>query len=361
MNGVSDLYFLYKIQRQSKWVVHVYPQVLIIAIAALIFNSTANFWINFPVVALFSIFQYWFYYFLSLRLFINILPLYFILVSFVCINFFVFVLHWTFSSMILVTPLYSTNVPISYRLGLLYMASASTFIGAFASCNYRFGLFVSIQREKIENEKRRLRIELLQNQMSPHFIFNCLVNLNDSMRTGKTEAAIDYNNSISKLLRIHLENFLKDEITLRTEINWLRLYLEVEQRRLQHSFHFEIHCRDEDMDELSIPPMLLQPIVENSIKHAFSNNGEGSIGKLTITIESPIENTYTVEIADTGKSDIQDNNRDDHQFKKSVAIENIKERIAILHKISPFSITLSALSRPAEFKTKLVIAYNLAH
>jgi LytS/YehU family sensor histidine kinase len=181
------------------------------------------------------------------------------------------------------------------------------------------------------------------------------------MRTGKTEAAIDYNNSISKLLRIHLENFLKDEITLRTEINWLRLYLEVEQRRLQHSFHFEIHCRDEDMDELSIPPMLLQPIVENSIKHAFSNNGEGSIGKLTITIESPIENTYTVEIADTGKSDIQDNNRDDHQFKKSVAIENIKERIAILHKISPFSITLSALSRPAEFKTKLVIAYNLAH
>lgn len=144
-----------------------------------------------------------------------------------------------------------------------------------------------------------LKQQLLRAQMDPHFIFNSLSLLQNLIRTGVTEKAIGYLNNLARLIRFNFENASENSVLLKNEIDALESYLKVQELYHPESFTYQINIYDGiEEDELYIPPMLLQPCVENAIEHGFSQINY--TGMLTITIEKK-EYVLQCMIEDNGK------------------------------------------------------------
>jgi len=157
-----------------------------------------------------------------------------------------------------------------------------------------FAFILYRRKQKAETAKKEaqfratvadVELKALRAQMNPHFIFNSLNSIGDYILKNDSQAASDYLGKFARLMRMTLENSDKKEITLMEDISLLRTYLSIEQKRFDHSFDFEIEVADDlDMDEVLIPPMLLQPFAENSIIHGLSTMEKD--GKINILFES---------------------------------------------------------------------------
>ncbi len=138
-------------------------------------------------------------------------------------------------------------------------------------------LVVSIAHFRLANLRRKnqlldevnaSRLTALKSQMNPHFIFNAINSIQNLILTEKVEAAYTYVARFSQLVRTTLEHSDRDFISLEEEIEHLEVYLKIEQLRFQPSFHYSLDGDQAPM-ELMIPPMLVQPFVENAIKHGL--------------------------------------------------------------------------------------------
>jgi len=191
----------------------------------------------------------------------------------------------------------------------------------------------AIKTERLEMEKSMLQLEqkALQLQMNPHFIFNVLNSI-QSLITKKDEKTARYFLAkFSKLMRAILENSRETKITLEQEIETLQNYLGVEQFSRGNSFDFEIKVDPKlDVDEVMIPPMLLQPFVENAIIHGVGQVVEG--GKVVLEF---IQKYGTLEciITDNGPGIEKARARKSQQAHthKSAALEVTQERLDILN------------------------------
>jgi len=153
---------------------------------------------------------------------------------------------------------------------------------------------------KTKLEKARISIEqrLLRSQMNPHFIFNSLNSIGSFIATNNISEAQSYLTKFAKLMRLILENSRKSEIPLEDELLALQLNLELEKLRFENRFDFEIKVnKDIDLENTYISPMLIQPFIENSIKHGFKNKKEKGFIKLTFTKTG---NLLVCEIEDNG-------------------------------------------------------------
>ncbi len=115
-----------------------------------------------------------------------------------------------------------------------------------------------------------MEVKALRSQMNPHFIFNSLNAINRYILKSERNQASSYLTKFSKLIRLILENSRQSKIPLSSELDALELYLELESLRFQENFHYQIHV-DDDISPASIfvPPMIIQPFVENSIWHGL--------------------------------------------------------------------------------------------
>ena len=190
--------------------------------------------------------------------------------------------------------------------------------------------------------------------MNPLFVYNGLVNLHDTIRSGNNEKAIKYNNVLSMLLRSQLEHSEKEKITLQKEIEWLDVYIKAETYRTPDLFDYKITYLNIDIEELEIPPMLLQPFIENSIKHVFIPSKEKGVLEITLTQQSA--NNYTIKIKDNGDGVSKKNTTQYFQQHKSVSLTNIKERIKILNEISSFYICIDTKVLANGFEVSLDIS-----
>ena len=141
-------------------------------------------------------------------------------------------------------------------------------------------------REKLLMEKKLLQLEqkALRLQMNPHFIFHALNSIQGLIVQKDEKTARNYLSKFSKLMRSILENSREQSITLETEIATLKNYLELEKFTRGDTFDFEVNCdSDIDQNDILIPPMLLQPFVENAIIHGF--NGLDRRGKITVSFQ----------------------------------------------------------------------------
>lgn len=134
----------------------------------------------------------------------------------------------------------------------------------------------SIRKEEavksaFDNQKTELEMKALRAQMNPHFVFNSLSSIQESIVTGKTEAASRYLSKFSRLIRLILENSGKKFIPLKTEIESLTLYLELESFRFEDFTYIISIDPALDADSLHIPSMVIQPFVENALKHGFAH------------------------------------------------------------------------------------------
>lgn len=133
-----------------------------------------------------------------------------------------------------------------------------------------------------ERNKVVLEQQLLRSQMEPHFLFNTISVLQSLIRKDEKERSIKYLSQFARLLRISLENSRKELVPLSEELEALQSYLSLQQVRFHEVFTYEISCFDgceDEAESMLIPPMLIQPFVENAIQHGMQGktNSEGRI------------------------------------------------------------------------------------
>ncbi|WP_431164564.1 histidine kinase [Tenacibaculum halocynthiae] len=131
--------------------------------------------------------------------------------------------------------------------------------------------FFRQRKFKIEQQNFLLHQRLLRSQMNPHFTFNSLSLIKNSIEED-SQQSIKYIQKFSRLLRTIFENSTKDYVPIEDELQSLQDYIELQQFRFPERFNFLIDNSIEIEDEIFIPPMLLQPFVENAIIHGFGKN-----------------------------------------------------------------------------------------
>lgn len=133
------------------------------------------------------------------------------------------------------------------------------------------------EKRRVELNRKISEMELraLRSQMNPHFLFNTLSSIQHFITVNKSKEAIQYLSKFARLMRTILENSKKSEIPLRSELEALDLYLLLESFRFKEKFDYEIVIEDElDQDYDHIPPLLIQPYVENAIVHGMMHKRE---------------------------------------------------------------------------------------
>ncbi len=182
------------------------------------------------------------------------------------------------------------------------------------------------KNELLKAENRRLNAEqkMLQSQLNPHFIFNAIANLQSLIGTGEKALSLSYLSSFSQLLRNILEQSRKDLISLEEEIETLKNYLRLQQMRFHNAFDFRFNIDETiDTESVLIPPMLLQPFLENAVEHGFRNIDYKGMVATTILLK---DGQLHIEIDDNG-SGLKPHDR---SAKKSLSGIILKERLKTL-------------------------------
>ena len=147
-----------------------------------------------------------------------------------------------------------------------------------------------------EAELRKSELNTLMYQIRPHFLYNTLDNIYMLARIQKEETIMKMIQDLSKLLRINLNNG-KEEITIEKELEYVSSYLDIQKIRNDDLFDYTIEC-EEDLKQIQIMKMILQPITENCIKYGFADIYRGGMIKIQVYEE---ENFLCFRIENNGK------------------------------------------------------------
>jgi hypothetical protein len=185
---------------------------------------------------------------------------------------------------------------------------------------------------EFQQQATELEMQALRAQMNPHFIFNCLSSINRFILINKTEEASDYLTKFSRLIRMALHNSEKSFITLESELEALRLYLDLERLRFKNAFDYSItYINTIDLSAVFIPPLLIQPFAENAIWHGLMHKeGTGSLD-ITLNIEEKIL-TCIVEDDGIGRSKATRLKSKSAEKNKAMGIHITTERLALLNR-----------------------------
>jgi LytS/YehU family sensor histidine kinase len=198
------------------------------------------------------------------------------------------------------------------------------------------------RRNELINRAMMAEQKALITQMNPHFIFNCLNSIQNFFLTNDLENANDYLADFGSLIRLILDNGRRPKISLDREVLLLSLYMRLEALRLSHKFTYEIHTSDLDCERTSIPPMILQPFVENAIWHGIAQK-EGN-GQLKIHFRRD-QDCLLVSIEDNGigRKSAAERRSASASSHQSLATAITMERIEILRKHFPGSVSLEII------------------
>lgn len=190
-------------------------------------------------------------------------------------------------------------------------------------------LYINRRRTKHSLEVNKLENKTLRSQLNPHFIFNALASIQKYMNE-HPEKAENYLAKFGKLMREVLENSEKEYITLEEEFDMLKNYMDLEKLRVSKGFHYEINIDESiDVDEIKIPPLLLQPIIENAIWHGVAQGNEkGSIIISCLKVDENIQ----INIENKTENYIANSIKEENNFikKKSFGLQIVKDRLKLL-------------------------------
>ena len=192
------------------------------------------------------------------------------------------------------------------------------------------GIYVQfIRRKQARYERDELKQQLMKSQMNPHFLFNALGSIQGFMYKNETKKAAGYLGNFASLTRSILENSAEEFIPLVKEISTLQNYIELEKMRMGNRFEYSIEMDDEvDAEFIEVPPMLLQPFVENAIKHGLRDIEAGGLLKL---IFRDVETYIEVQIIDNGKG-IESTRSNKSASHKSMATAIFSQRMQMLQR-----------------------------
>ncbi len=183
---------------------------------------------------------------------------------------------------------------------------------------------------ELKQQVAEIEMKALRAQINPHFIFNSLNSIHRFMEANKLEQAGEYLIKFSNLIRMVLENSMHKEVALNDDLFALRLYIEMEQLRMNYCFDYELKVDTAiDPQHTLVPPLIVQPFVENSVWHGLNNKPEQ--GKLTVSISTKDDMLiYCVE-DDGVKPKLAEAILEHNVKKKSLGMSLTKERLEILN------------------------------
>lgn len=212
------------------------------------------------------------------------------------------------------------------------------FYGIFALFSFLLGAkFFQVvigevkQRSLIQQNLKDSQLTALRAQMDPHFIFNALNSIQDFIVQEDKRSANHYLSQFSKLMRNILNISDKNKISLKKEVDYLKLYLSLEALRFEETFNYIFEIDENiDLESIYIPSMLIQPFVENSIKHGLMHQN----GNKTLIIRFLKEEDHILcEVEDNGigRQKSREINLRNSKIYKSKALSLTKERIDLLN------------------------------
>lgn len=233
----------------------------------------------------------------------------------------------------------SEEITFPVRIAIPYYRKAGFIVGIAAL----FLLVVTIitlliirRVQRREQKKRDLVLKLadlearaLQGQMNPHFIFNAVNSIQDFILSNRNDEAHVFLSTFASLIRMVLEHNRKKTVTIDEEAALLHLYVSIEEQRLKDHIHLDLVIPEEmDTDNILLPSMLLQPLVENAIWHGLSSIA----GEKRVSIEfgTMKDQLLKINISDNGKG--IDNAGKMHE---PVGLDIVKERIRLAYEEEP--------------------------
>lgn len=314
------------------------------------------------------------------KAFIVIAP---VLTIFVVVSYFVIVkrIHDKFSTYFVIgSLLYVVSANISfaeYAVGKEFFLSRGfqpmffMYLGAILQCLI-FAVIIGFILRKIQDKSKNAEIRLavklkemeelkmtaLQSQMNPHFLFNSLNSINNFVLKNQVEKASDYITKFSKLIRVILNSSSSPKSTLAEELKILALYVKLEQMRVSGGFTYEVNVSDNlNLDKIQVPPLFLQPFIENAIWHGIMKK-EGD-KKIELHIKRDHKNVVCV-VKDNGVG-IEKTKKITHidQRRKFSGAKATENRIRMLYQNKDVKIKTKALKKNDETGTVVTIEFPL--
>lgn len=233
--------------------------------------------------------------------------------------------HWSSSPLQLSFTIHAPFWKTAWFYGAILLSIAAAVFFIF---RYRYR-----SRVKEEEQKRKsveAELAALRSQMNPHFIFNSLNAIQDFIFQHQAEEANEYLSKFARLIRALLNQSRKKFATIEEECQLLTMYLELESLRFNHTFDWEVKTGKEIVaDEMMIPSMLLQPVLENSIKHGFKNLKWKGLLKISFEKENDF---IRCEIEDNGMGRPSAKNGDVNSLAMSITAERLSILNQSLHR-----------------------------
>jgi len=201
-----------------------------------------------------------------------------------------------------------------------------------------------------------LQLKTLQNNFNPHFIYNCMSLIQSLIIGNQQKKAVEVTAKLAKLNRTFLENSNSELISLHDEVTFLKEYIDMERLRFESDteFPFQIHvAKNFDIKSWRIPPMILQPLIENSIKHGVLASEKSTAIHLYIhstdnqILEIRIENTYTKQRKKVNKG-------------IGIGLRLVSDRLSILSELHP-NIFRTSFTAGMEGSDKFVARIEIEH
>lgn len=203
-------------------------------------------------------------------------------------------------------------------------------------------------RLQAENLVRESKLRLLNHQLNPHFFFNALNSVTALVRKNDKEAAMEMLSRIGDFLRVSLDGDDALMHPLRDEIEIVTLYLGIEKVRFGDRMHVEFNVDDDAMD-VRIPSLMLQPLVENSIKHAVGK----SLSRTTIRLDASVTNdSINIRLSDDGPGAAAGSQKLRHGAP-GIGLKNVEDRLKAVYG-DQFTLTTET-GRSAGFSIRLSV------
>jgi two-component system, LytTR family, sensor kinase len=221
-------------------------------------------------------------------------------------------------------------------LGVIYVDG--TLLGAWSALYYAINFYVQIEEQadqmiRLENQATQAQLAMLRYQLNPHFLFNTLNSISTLVLLKQTEAANAMLTRLSSFLRYTLTTEPEGRVTVAQEVETLKLYLDIERMRFEERLRTKFAIDDAVKPGL-LPSLLLQPLVENAIKYAVSQQESGA--EITISAQL-VGSTLRITVSDTGpglQSSMTDNRLSGvtfdggEQVSTGVGLANTRDRLA---------------------------------
>ena len=237
------------------------------------------------------------------------------------------------------------------------------FIGTVVYITYKYRI-TQINKEahlkaEYEIKMNELEISALRTQMNPHFIFNSLNTINSFINSNDRTQANQYISKFSRLIRLILDHSRQKKISLADEISVVELYMQMEQIRFANKFVFQvIKDPDIDIDTVEIPPLIIQPFVENAILHGLLPSDVPGI--LNVSIAKGQDKVIcTIEDNGIGREKAKLNKKQDGVKRESHGMEITLKRIELFNKENKVFDAVEIIDLKDPTGTKVIIPLAL--